>query len=111
MGVGHARDVLKYAQQGVDLFDCVLPTRLARNGTVWSDSEGNRLDLGRRGLLSRSGPIAADCVCQACAGWPLGALAALFQPPQPLPYPPPPIPNPTLPTTRPPHPPPTTPYP
>jgi queuine tRNA-ribosyltransferase len=86
MGVGHPLDVVNYARLGVDLFDCVLPTRLARNGAVWCDLEGSRLDLSRRDLLRRMGPIMADCACQACASWPLGALAALYQAREPLAY-------------------------
>jgi queuine tRNA-ribosyltransferase len=79
MGVGHPQDIVTYARLGVDLFDCVLPTRLARNGAVWSDREGGRLDLSRRALLDRTGPILSGCACPACTCWSVGALAALFQ--------------------------------
>jgi queuine tRNA-ribosyltransferase len=64
---------------GVDLFDCVLPTRLARNGAVWSDIAGGRIDLGQRASLRKSGPIMPGCDCLACTDWPVGALAALYQ--------------------------------
>jgi queuine tRNA-ribosyltransferase len=86
MGVGHPRDVVTYAGLGVDLFDCVLPTRLARNGTVWSDRLGTRLDLSRRALLGRPGPILDECDCPACSEWSVGALAALYQARAPLAY-------------------------
>ena len=86
MGVGHPRDVVDYARLGVDLFDCVLPTRLGRNGSVWCDHEGGRLNLGRRALLSQAGPIAPDCDCPACTRWSVGALAALFQSRESLAY-------------------------
>ena len=86
MGVGHPSDLVTYARFGVDLFDCVLPTRLGRNGTVWSDLDGQRLDLSRRALLGRAGPIVADCSCPACTSWSLGTLAALYQSRQPLAY-------------------------
>jgi queuine tRNA-ribosyltransferase len=86
MGVGHPRDFATYARMGVDLFDCVLPTRLGRNGTVWSDVAGTRLDLGRRALLDRPGPIMADCACQACTHFAVGGLAALYQHREPLAY-------------------------
>ena len=79
MGVGHPLDLATYAHEGVDLFDCVLPTRLARNGGVWCDMEGNRLDLSRRTLLAERGPILADCGCATCREWSIGTLAALFQ--------------------------------
>ena len=85
MGVGHPRDVREYAQLGVDLFDCVLPTRLARNGTVWRDADGTRLDLGRRSLLGCADAIDA-CPCAACTDWSIGALATLFHAREPLVY-------------------------
>jgi len=86
MGVGHPRDLVDYARLGVDLFDCVLPTRLGRSGAVWSDVEGNRLNLSRRALLDRAGPIMSGCGCPACTGWSVGSLAALFQHRAPLAY-------------------------
>jgi queuine tRNA-ribosyltransferase len=86
MGVGHPRDLVAYARLGVDLFDCVLPTRLGRNGTVWSDLDGQRLDLSRRGLLRRGNPIMSDCTCMACTSWSVGGMAALYQSRDPLAY-------------------------
>ncbi len=79
MGVGAPSDVSTYARLGVDLFDCVLPTRLGRNGAVWVDAEGRRLDLGKRELLASEGPLMADCECMACTDWTTGAVAALYQ--------------------------------
>ena len=86
MGVGHPLDLATYARLGVDLFDCVLPTRLARNGAVWTDTSGDRLDLSRRALLGRAGPISEACACGTCRDWPVGVLAALFQAREPLAY-------------------------
>lgn len=86
MGVGHPADLTAYSRLGVDLFDCVLPTRLARNGAVWSDRAGTRLDLSRREHLRRPGPSVAECPCPACTDWSVGALAALFQTREPLAY-------------------------
>jgi queuine tRNA-ribosyltransferase len=79
MGVGHPQDVATYARLGVDLFDCVLPTRLGRNGAVWTDLEGSRIDLNRRAILAEPGPIRAGCSCTACREWSLGSLGALVQ--------------------------------
>jgi len=86
MGVGHPKDLVDYARLGVDLFDCVLPTRLGRTGLVWSDRDGTPLHLARRALLGRTGPIMAGCGCAACTGWSVGSLAALFQNHEPLAY-------------------------
>jgi queuine tRNA-ribosyltransferase len=84
MGVGHPADLVTYARLGVDLFDCVLPTRLGRNGSVWCDRQGNRLNLARRSLIDQKGPIMPDCVCATCEMWSVGTLAALFQNREPL---------------------------
>jgi queuine tRNA-ribosyltransferase len=86
MGVGHPLDLATYARLGVDLFDCVLPTRLARNGAVWSDYSGTRFDLSKRALLERAGPIVDDCLCSTCRDWSVGVLAALYQAREPLAY-------------------------
>jgi queuine tRNA-ribosyltransferase len=86
MGVGHPTDLATYARLGVDLFDCVLPTRLARNGTVWCDEQGGRLDLARRATLCRRESIMLDCACVTCRGWSVGQLATLFQNGDPLGY-------------------------
>jgi queuine tRNA-ribosyltransferase len=86
MGVGHPKDLADYARLGVDLFDCVLPTRLGRTGSVWSDLEGNRIHLSRRAALNEPGPIMAGCGCIACTSWSVGSLAALFQDREPLAY-------------------------
>jgi queuine tRNA-ribosyltransferase len=84
MGVGHPDDLVTYARLGVDLFDCVLPTRLGRNGTVWTDQYGTRLDLARHASLLQTGPIVSDCPCVACREWSVGLLAALYQNHEPL---------------------------
>jgi queuine tRNA-ribosyltransferase len=86
MGVGSPTELTEYAQLGVDLFDCVLPTRLARTGTIWTDAAGGRLDLARRAALRVRGPLAAGCTCLACTHWEVGALAALMQNREPLAY-------------------------
>jgi len=86
MGVGHPLDLSTYARVGVDLFDCVLPTRLARNGAVWSDRIGSRFDLSKHALRERDGPIVDDCLCATCRDWSLGVLAALYQAREPLAY-------------------------
>ena len=78
MGVGSPAEVQRYARLGVDLFDCVLPTRLARTGCVWTDLAGSRLDLARGAALGLRGPISKGCCCLACTQYDVGAVAALF---------------------------------
>jgi queuine tRNA-ribosyltransferase len=51
----------------MDLFDCVLPTRLARNGTAFT-AEGT-LNLKNADFAMQKGPIEEDCRCPACSGF------------------------------------------
>jgi queuine tRNA-ribosyltransferase len=77
MGVGTPMELIDYSRLGVDLFDCVLPTRLARTGTAWLDRDGARLDLGKAALLTQAGPLVEGCRCAACRGWSRSALASM----------------------------------
>ncbi|MDK1031253.1 MAG: tRNA guanosine(34) transglycosylase Tgt [Planctomycetia bacterium] len=64
MGVGEPRDVLAAVQRGVDLFDCVLPTRNGRNGSAFTRDGPIRLRNKR--FKSDEGPLSAECDCPAC---------------------------------------------
>ncbi len=64
MGVGDPVDLVEGIARGVDLFDCVLPTRLGRHGTVLT-SHG-KLNLRGSQLANQVGPIDAECDCLAC---------------------------------------------
>jgi queuine tRNA-ribosyltransferase len=82
MGVGAPQDLVRAIGLGVDLFDCVLPTRLARNGAVFR--RGGRLSLSRAELLTAEGPIDATCACPVCTTHSLGYLASLHREREPL---------------------------
>jgi len=64
MGVGTPWDIIYAIRCGIDMFDCVSPTRLARHGTVFS-SEG-RLPLKNAIYREDFGPIDASCSCSTC---------------------------------------------
>jgi queuine tRNA-ribosyltransferase len=64
MGVGRPEDLLEAISRGVDLFDCVLPTRNGRNAVAFTDEGPIRL-RNQRHALDRS-PIDAACPCPAC---------------------------------------------
>ena len=66
MGVGTPEDLVAGAQNGIDMFDCVMPTRNARNGTLFSRFG----DLKIRNARHKSDPQPLDttCTCYACAG-------------------------------------------
>ncbi len=65
MGVGTPEDILNGVARGVDIFDCVLPTRLARHHSAFSSS-GGRLNLMNAIYKSDPNPIDANCDCYAC---------------------------------------------
>jgi queuine tRNA-ribosyltransferase len=64
MGVGNPTTILRAIGLGVDMFDCVLPTRTARLGTAFS-SEG-RLNLRNARFASDQGPLDPLCSCPTC---------------------------------------------
>ena len=64
MGVGNPRTLVEGVGIGVDMFDCVLPTRTARLGTAFSD-EG-RMNLKNARFAKDDRPIGTDCGCPAC---------------------------------------------
>jgi len=77
MGVGFPQDILNAVERGVDMFDCVLPTRLGRNGTVWTyDGKRNLLNSKFQTDLS---PIEKDCDCYGCQNFNRSYIAHLIR--------------------------------
>ena len=76
MGVGDPLGIVDAVARGIDMFDCVLPTRLARHGTLLT-SEG-RLNLRNRRFAADTGPIDPTCGCSVCARWSRGYLRHLL---------------------------------
>jgi len=77
MGVGAPADFFVAVERGIDLFDCVLPTRVARTGQVWTDA--GRLNLRNSRFQDDPGPIDAACACEACGNHSRAYLAHLFR--------------------------------
>jgi queuine tRNA-ribosyltransferase len=77
MGLGSPGDLLDAVLQGVDLFDSVLPSRVARTGQVWVP--GGRLDLRSAALLDDPSPIEEGCRCLACRRFSRAYVAHLFR--------------------------------
>ena len=67
MGVGDPVGLAEAVARGVDLFDCVLPTRLARHGTVLTAA--GRLSLRNAACRDDDGPLDRSCPCPVCARW------------------------------------------
>ncbi len=64
MGIGDPEGILEVIERGVDLFDCVLPTRLGRTGTALT--RGGRLNLKNARHARDPRPLDPDCACPAC---------------------------------------------
>jgi len=77
MGVGKPEDIVDAIAVGVDMFDCVIPTRNGRNGTVYTWS--GRLNLRNSDLKDQFHPIDENCECFACKHFSLAYLRHLFQ--------------------------------
>ena len=73
MGVGTTRDLLEAVHRGVDMFDCILPTSLAKQGVAFT-SLGRR-DLRRAAYRGMEGPIDPNCGCYTCKTY---SIAYLF---------------------------------
>ena len=74
MGVGTPEDLVEGVAQGVDMFDCVMPTRNARNGTFFTRFGDLKIRNARHKMDAR--PLDETCTCYACAGHPAGANSA-----------------------------------
>ena len=64
MGVGFPEDLVEGVRRGVDLFDCVAPTRMGRNGAVFT--RDGRLNIKRAEFRADRRPLDAECTCVAC---------------------------------------------
>jgi len=76
MGVGFPEDLVEGVRRGVDLFDCVAPTRMGRNGTAFT-SDG-RLNIKRAEFKDDARPIEQDCDCAACKRFSRAYIRHLF---------------------------------
>ena len=77
MGLGSPADLLEAVHRGVDLFDSVLPARVARNATLWVP--GGKLNLRNARYLDDPAPVQADCPCALCRRFSRAYLAHLFR--------------------------------
>jgi len=64
MGVGKPEDIVESIKRGVDMFDCVMPTRNARNGSAFTDEGTLQIKAGR--YRDDFSPIQEDCECYTC---------------------------------------------
>ena len=76
MGVGTPLDILHSIECGVDMFDCVLPTRNARNGTLYT-SQG-KINIKRKEYAEDDGPLDPQCSCYTCRTFSRAYLRHLY---------------------------------
>ena len=77
MGLGTPPQLIEMIARGVDMFDCVLPTRLARNGTAFT--AGGTLNLKNAEFTLQKDPIEEGCTCPACADFSRGYIRHLLK--------------------------------
>jgi queuine tRNA-ribosyltransferase len=82
MGVGTPEQILEYVALGVDMFDCVLPTRLGRTGLAFVP--GGRLNLRRAECRDDPAPVDEGCDCMTCCRYSRGFLHIAFRERWPL---------------------------
>jgi queuine tRNA-ribosyltransferase len=91
MGVGYPDEIEEYARMGVDMMDCVLPTRAGRHGLLFLREDPKdrrskvvRLNIKRKDLADDQGPIDAGCACPTCKRYSRAYLRHLFSSGEPL---------------------------
>ena len=76
MGVGTPEDILDGVMLGMDLFDCVLPTRNARNGTLFTDS--GKISIKQAQYAEDGRPVDEGCLCYTCRHYSRAYLRHLY---------------------------------
>ena len=77
MGVGSPEDLVEGVARGIDMFDCALPTRVARNGSLFTP-EG-RVDITKSRYAEQQGPLDETCDCYTCRNYSTAYLRHLFR--------------------------------
>jgi queuine tRNA-ribosyltransferase len=77
LGIGEPEDLFMGVENGVDLFDCVLPTRNGRNGTLYTKK--GKIHIENSVYREDIKPVEDDCACYTCQNYSRGYLAHLFR--------------------------------
>ena len=77
MGVGSPEDLVECVSAGVDMFDCALPTRIARNGSLFVET--GRVNIDKAPFRERDGPIEEGCDCYTCMTFSAAYVNHLFR--------------------------------
>jgi queuine tRNA-ribosyltransferase len=76
LGIGEPEDLFMGVESGVDLFDCVLPTRLGRNGTLYTKS--GKIHIENTKFRDDVSPVESDCTCYTCQHYSRSYICHLF---------------------------------
>ena len=79
MGVGTPQDLVAAVARGVDMFDCVMPTRNARKGSLFVRGGRAKINLRNARFQKETGPIDPECGCSTCARYSAGYLRHLLK--------------------------------
>jgi queuine tRNA-ribosyltransferase len=77
MGVGTPEDLIENIDRGIDMFDCVMPTRNARNGTLFTTF--GRINIRKACFVEDDKPIDEACECYTCKNYSRGYLNHLYK--------------------------------
>ena len=77
MGVGAPEDIVEAVYRGIDMFDCVLPTRIARNGALLTPT--GRINMRSAQYAADPAPVQADCGCYTCRTFSRAYLRHLYK--------------------------------
>lgn len=88
MGVGYPDEIEEYAKMGVDMMDCVLPTRAARHGLLFLREPGSgevtRMNIKKKEYAEDQRPVDEGCTCRVCQRYTRAYLRHLFSSGEPL---------------------------
>ncbi len=76
LGIGEPEDLFMGIENGVDLFDCVLPTRLGRNGTIYT--KHGKISITNAQFRNDFSPVDDECNCYTCQGYTKSYIAHMF---------------------------------
>jgi queuine tRNA-ribosyltransferase len=77
MGVGTPEDLVENVSRGIDMFDCVMPTRNARNGTLFTSF--GKVNIKKAMYTTDEGPIDPECACMVCQTYSRSYLRHLYR--------------------------------
>ena len=78
LGIGDPTDIWEFVERGIDTFDCVSPTRLARHGSALIKGKIGKINLKNAQYREQFVPIEQDCECYTCNNFTLSYLYHLF---------------------------------